>query len=379
MATKLKNLHLYKIDAVDDGANQRADIVLAKAKDTDINGPNQDEIGLFKRFLAWVKGEEVRKDATSFVQQLNATSLDEIMDETWDVCYALRDSIMSILGDVSMEAAEKQTAIAESVDQFATAVNGFAVKWTEGAKAGIKKGAKPELQMLEKDQKRLESMIEKSKEQKGDLEEMIKIDKSKMTADEKAFYESIVEKYAVSTDADKPVNKADTEEDMDPEEEEDEDAVDDGTAKTMKSKKETPSNTGTVDVYKSIIEGLKADIEKMKDAALTTELTAVAKKYEALGKPADEMVETLKKARAGGVYDEVIAAYDAALEAQEASGMFREIGKSREGGPLDENEAIQKAKTAAAELIKSNPNLTSAQALDQVLLNNPELMREFDQ
>ena len=379
MATKLKNLHLYKIDAVDDGANQRADIVLTKAKDVDTDKPNLDEFGLFKRFLAWVKGEEVRKDATSFVQQLNATSLDEIMDETWDVCYALRNSIMSILGDVSMEAAEKQTAIAESVDQFATAVNGFAVKWTTGTTAGIKKGVEPEIQMLESDQKRLESMIEKSKEQKGDQEEMIKIDKSKMTADEKAFYDSIVEKYAVNADADETVNKADSNANMDPEDEEDEDTVDDGVTKSMGSKKEAPANTDTVDVYKSIIEGLKADIEKMKDAALTTELTAVAKKYEALGKQTSEMVETLKKARAGGVYDEVIAAYDAALEAQEASGIFREIGKSREGGPLDENEAIQKAKTAAAELIKSNPNLTSAQALDQVLLNNPELLREFDQ
>ena len=373
MATKLKNLHLYKIDAVDDGANQRADIVLAKAKDADTDDPEQEEVGLFKRFLAWLKGEDVRKEATSFAEQLNTSSLDAIMDETWDVCYALRSSIQSILADVSMEAAAKQTALAESVDQFATAVNGFAVNWTTGKTAGIKKGAEPELQTLESDQKRLENMIEKSKEQKGELEEMRKIDKSKMTAEEKAAYEAMVEKYAVEVDETEDVAKGAA----DPDPEDDDDVVDDDVEKSKGSKPE--EKTGNEDVYKSIIAGLKGDIEKMKDEMLTRELESVAKKYEALGKKPEEIIDTLKKAKIAGVYDDIISAYDAALEAQNASGLFGEIGKSREGSDDGVDAAIKKAKAAAAELKKSNPGLTDAQALDQVLLNDPELMKEFDQ
>lgn len=376
MATKLKNLHLTKVDVVDEGANQHADIVLAKAKDADADDPDQEEVGLFKRFLAWLKGEQaeedVKKTATSFAQQLNSSSLEEIMDETWDVCYALRNSIQSILADVEMEAAAKQLALAESVDQFATAVNGFAVKWTTGKTAGIKKSAEPELPTLQNDCERLEKMIAKAKEQKGDLEEMRKIDKSKMTAEEKAAYEAMVEKYAVEVDEPEDVAKGAG--DPDPEED---DVVDDDVEKSKASKPE--EKTDSADVYKSIIAGLKGDIEKMKDEMLTKELEAVAKKYEALGKKQEEIIDTLKKAKKAGVYDDIISAYDAALEAQNASGLFGEIGKSREGSDDGDAAAVQKASAAVAELKKSNPGLTDAQALDQVLLNNPELMKEFDQ
>ena len=375
MATKLKNLHLYKIDAVDDGANQHADIVLAKAKDADADDPDQEEVGLFKRFLAWLKGEQaeedVKKTATSFAEQLNSSSLEEIMDETWDVCYALRNSIQSILADVEMEAAAKQLALAESVDQFATAVNGFAVKWTTGKTAGIKKSAEPELPTLQSDCERLEKMIAKAKEQKGDLEEMRKIDKSKMTAEEKAAYEAMVEKYAVEVDDPDDVNKS--KENPEP----DDDVVDDDVAKSAPMQTEQKSENEAV--LKSIIAGLQADMAKMKEDILVKELAVVAKKYEPLGKKPEEIIDTLKKAKESGVYDTIIAAYDSALEVQEASGLFNEIGKSREGSADGEAAAIQKAKAAVAELKKSNPGLTDEQALDQVLLNDPELMKEFDQ
>ena len=76
----------------------------------------------------------------------------------------------------------------------------------------------------------------------------------------------------------------------------------------------------------------------------------------------------------------MIAAYDSALSAQEASGIFGEIGKSRSGAQgSGEAEAIAKANAKVAELRKNNPNLTEAQALDQVLLNDAELRKEFDQ
>ena len=370
MATKLKNLHLTKVDVVDEGANQRADIALAKAKDAAADEPNQEEVGLFKRFLAWLKGEE----KTESVQKESSVPSQEIMDETWDVCYALRKSIQSILEDGNTDSSEKQTALAESVDQFATAVNGFAEKWTVGKAAGVKKSAETDLPTLENDYERLGNIITKAKEEKGEPEEMIKIDKSKMTAEEKAAYEAIVEKYAVQNDDPEDVTKANSE--VDPEDNKDE--IEDSVTKSVTEVKEVVKND-TADVYKSIIAGLKADIEKMKDDALTAEMTAVAKKYESLGKKTEDMVETLKKAKTAGVYDEVISAYDAALEAQEASGLFSEIGKSREGSEGGVSEAIAKARAAAAELKKSNPALTDAQALDQVLVNDPELLKEFDQ
>ena len=64
MATKLKGLEVGKVDFVDEGANQRADIKLLKGKNK-AEETSDPEIGLFKRFLNWISGE-VQKSATTF-------------------------------------------------------------------------------------------------------------------------------------------------------------------------------------------------------------------------------------------------------------------------------------------------------------------------
>ena len=50
--------------------------------------------------------------------------------------------------------------------------------------------------------KNLTDIIEKSNEdnEKGELEDMLKINKSKMTAEERAAYEELIKKYAVETE-----------------------------------------------------------------------------------------------------------------------------------------------------------------------------------
>lgn len=95
MATKLKGLEVGKVDFVDEGANQRADIKLLKGKNK-AEETSDPEIGLFKRFLNWISGE-VQKSATTFDEQINAVSMDAIRDEIWSVCYALQNSLNSIL------------------------------------------------------------------------------------------------------------------------------------------------------------------------------------------------------------------------------------------------------------------------------------------
>ena len=79
MATKLKGLEVGKVDFVDEGANQRADIKLLKGKNK-AEETSDPEIGLFKRFLNWISGE-VQKSATTFDEQINAVSMDAIRDE----------------------------------------------------------------------------------------------------------------------------------------------------------------------------------------------------------------------------------------------------------------------------------------------------------
>lgn len=85
MATKLEGLHIKKVDFVDQGANQMANIKIKKSKDgEEISNP---EVGLFKRFVNWITGElsksdsEITKSATTFNEQINAVSMDAIRDE----------------------------------------------------------------------------------------------------------------------------------------------------------------------------------------------------------------------------------------------------------------------------------------------------------
>ena len=94
MATKLEGLHIKKVDFVDQGANQMANIKIKKSKDgEEISNP---EVGLFKRFVNWITGElsksdsEITKSATTFNEQINAVSMDAIRDEIWSTCYALQ-------------------------------------------------------------------------------------------------------------------------------------------------------------------------------------------------------------------------------------------------------------------------------------------------
>lgn len=137
MATKLKGLEVGKVDFVDEGANQRADIKLLKGKNK-AEETSDPEIGLFKRFLNWISGE-VQKSATTFDEQINAVSMDAIRDEIWSVCYALQNSLNSILCDPELDSSGKQSAMDTSIEQFATAMKEYIPGWAGGTSAKIKK------------------------------------------------------------------------------------------------------------------------------------------------------------------------------------------------------------------------------------------------
>ena len=391
MANKLKNIHLTKVDFVDEGANQRADIKLTKRNDESDppETPEPDEFsqGLLSSIASavakFLKKGSVEKSATSFEEQINAASVEDISEEIWNVLYAFRSSLNSIIYDMDLDAEGKSSAMTESMTQFSEAMQSYIPKWCSGEKVDLKKTSEVpgenDLAVMKRDHESLGEAIQKAYETKGELEDMLKIDKSKMTPEERAAYDEIIKKFAVEVNEEVPeeVQKASTKK-ADPEE--DEVVEEEEKKKTKKSRSEVPETESDGEkLLKGVIADLRAEIESLKDSSLTKEIEAVAKKYEPLGKKQEELVDTLKKARKAGVYDDIIAAYDSALSAQEASGLFGEIGKSRSGDPGNgESEAIAKANIKVAELRKSNPNLTEAQALDQVLLNDPELRREFD-
>lgn len=78
------------------------------------------------------------------------------------------------------------------------------------------------------------------------------------------------------------------------------------------------------------------------------------------------------KAAGGTAYNDMIAVLDQAVVTVEKSGAFSEIGKSGHGGAAD-GSAWAEADAKAVELMKSRTGISKAQALDEVLMANPEL------
>lgn len=387
MATKLKGLEVGKVDFVDEGANQRADIKLLKGKNKAEETPDP-EIGLFKRFLNWISGE-VQKSATTFDEQINAVSMDAIRDEIWSVCYALQNSLNSILCDPELDSSGKQSAMDTSIEQFATAMKEYIPGWAGGTSAKIKKNLdapdETDLPMVMKAHSNLEEIIQKSVETKGELEDMIKIDKSRMSAEEKAAYDELIKKYAVETNEDPLEKKAPPKSDP----VEDPDIIDDGGAekKTDTKKSLTPpeQNAADDDIYKGlhplVREKLEA-LEKRAEEAEDRELYSVAKKYEILGEKPEELAKSLKalKSAGGTAYNDMIGILDRNVEMVNNSGVFGEIGKSFSGGTaaVKKSAAEGKIDTIAKGLIEKDPSMPYNMALAKAWEAHPELMAEYE-
>lgn len=387
MATKLKGLEVGKVDFVDEGANQRADIKLLKGKNK-AEETSDPEIGLFKRFLNWISGE-VQKSATTFDEQINAVSMDAIRDEIWSVCYALQNSLNSILCDPELDSSGKQSAMDTSIEQFATAMKEYIPGWAGGTSAKIKKNLdapdETDLPMVMKAHSNLEEIIQKSVETKGELEDMIKIDKSRMSAEEKAAYDELIKKYAVETNEDPLEKKAPPKSDP----VEDPDIIDDGGAekKTDTKKSLTPpeQNAADDDIYKGlhplVREKLEA-LEKRAEEAEDRELYSVAKKYEILGEKPEELAKSLKalKSAGGTAYNDMIGILDRNVEMVNNSGVFGEIGKSFSGGTatVKKSAAEGKIDAIAKGLIEKDPSMTYNMALAKAWGAHPELMAEYE-
>ena len=234
--------------------------------------------------------------------------------------YALDDSFESIL-ESDMGADDKKTMLRESLDQFCAAVDNMidgAAGNSPAIPPALDEGADPD--------------VDKARCKKG-----MNIDKSKLTAEEQATLDALLAKGAGSD----------------------------------------PSSAQDGDIYKGLHPAVKAELERLRkavDAQEDRELEAVAKKYEAIGKKPEELVPVLKSLKGTPAYDEMISVMDAAVDAVEKSALFTEIGKTGHGT----GDAMKQASEKAAEIMKADPGLTHAQALDKVFEMNPELAAQVE-
>lgn len=417
MAFKLKDLKITKVDFVEAGANPEANILLFKSKDGTpgaksteppaAKGGEKSESPVKKFFSAIAKAlgiaedehvgeaiEEIAKgyEAATFGEKMDEQKRRRVTSEIWDVCYALEESLCSIICDDDVPEDEKPGMMEQSLNEFAEAVKELIPTWAQGKTTNkIAKNEQPitplRLEMAKAAKEKLEAIIAKrednpdtdpedtsvkdrckkpkQKKSKGDVEDM-KIDKSKLTPEELAMLEAIEKKAGIP---DEPAN--------------DPNPAAPAATDVNKSAGQAGDNQNTgeeEDIYKGLHPAVKAELERLRkaaDQAEEKELTEIAKKYEIIGKKPEELVplfKSLKKA-GGNAYEQMIAILDASVEAVEKSGIFSEIGKKGNDGTIDAWAAIEKH---ADEIQKSMPNLTRAQAIDKACQLHPELVHEYE-
>ena len=405
MATKLKNLSVTSVDLVDQGANPDAHVRLFKRGDQGTE-TDKDE-GIIRKFLAWLrKGYEdatggdvdnpvgtVEKDASTFGENISRELMRAVTSEMFDCCYALSDSLCSIICDNSLDTAAKQSLMNQSLDEFSQTVRSAAAQWAAGKKlqdkpdgeaAGIQK-SKAQQEALEKllgkyDLGGAEPTGETQTAETGTIEKEVtdtmKIDKSKMTPEEQATLAEFEKKYGVADGTGADSGGA-------------EGTGDGGVAKGAEGGTEpqgqpaAPSGELHPEVqkaltdYQELMKRQTAEVEELKKSLEIERLTAVAKKYEVLGKKADELavkLYDLKKA-GGSVYDDYVTLLDENVTMLEKSGIFGEIGKNTQGSAgLEQAIGIK-----AAELAKSaTGGMNTTEAIIKAWEENPELAAQYD-
>lgn len=373
--TKLEDLEVKKIDAVDIGADQKANILIKKR-----GGAEEPKGNFFKRFFnafcdsLGVNSEDVRKsmedEATSFDDVMNEKKIYDVRDQIWNACNSLEQSIVSILLDKECE--DKQAAIAQSIDQFKAFSDDASKSWIKLERAATDKEDTVVADDFEiaKMQEIIEKScdpetINKEKETEVVKENNMAFDISNMTEEEKKEALKVLQADASKESAEKRFNSGAGE-----------DQIQEAVNKAMSNAMEDVTKN-----FSDMMAKIMEPIQKRAEEAEQKSLEEVAKKYELLGTKAEDLVPVLKsmKATSDEAYNNFIASMDNNLAVIQKSGLFEEIGKS--GGAHtgnDDTEGAAKMNAKVAEIKKSMPNLTDAQAQDIVMQNDPELRAMFD-
>ncbi len=427
--TKLKDLEVTEVSLVDAGANQHAHVALYKR-----NGGKPEEqpagqepgqapakSGLHKFFSAIGKALKLDQadidsavadieKADTFNDKMEERKLRRITDEIWDVCFALENSLCSIIRDE--EVTDKAALMNQSIDEFDVAIKGLVTSWGAGKTAQIVKTADAvSVEHMQETVDRLGGMIEKAtgKQQPPAAENPgqeggetppedngatttkksiggetdMKFNEANMTATDRMAFEELKKRYGIADGAEGAGAGAG--------------ATPEGVGKAAGTG--VVENPGAAaegaqgatgqqaagageDIYKGLHPAVAAELialRKQADAAQERELYSIAKKYEIIGKKPEELVPTLKslKAAGGTAYDDMIGVLDGAVAAVEKSGLFGEVGK-RGVGATGGTDAWSQIEKKAEEIRKNNANLSQAEAIDVACVQNPDLVHEYE-
>ena len=410
MAAKLKDLVVTSVDLVDQGANPDAHIRLFKHRGHDQDAEQAE--GVIRKFIAWLKkgyadasgtGTSVEKDvgnvekeAATFSDNVNREQLREITSEMFDCCYALSDSFCSIICDNTLDTDAKSSMIRQSLGEFSETIQAAAGQWAAGQKMSKPQNAGTGIQKSAVQQRMFEKLWEEY--QKGgealepqctgisntieqEVTDTMKIDKGRMTQEELATLAELEKKYGVA-DNDDPGSGtggpggagADS-------------AVQDGGVAKGAETQMPPIVPATDSLHPEVRKALadfqeltkrqNAEVEELKKSLELERLTVIAKKYEVLGKKADDLAAKLYELKkAGGtVYDDYVSLLDENVTTLEKSGLFGEIGRNTQGSAGIE----QAIGIKAAEVEKAAAGgMAAPDAIIKAWEENPELAAQYE-
>lgn len=381
--TKLEDLTVEKVDVVDVGADQQANILITKRDNT---GEEPFYKRFFRKFCSAMNldTEDVRKavEAEGFGEKMAQRQMDKVRDEIWNVCFALQDSLISILLDSDVE--DKTGRMEDSLEQFAEFAKNAVAQWSAGNTSNVVKEPAPAdsyavakmQEMIEKScgsgSKKQKPVIKEKPDnipEKKEDDEVLNVEK--MTPVEKTIYEDLKKRYGESSDT----SGGAFNEDLPGSETYD---VKDEVSKAV--------NAAMAEIQKSLsaqVSGILEPMRKRAEEMQEAELMEVAKKYEVTGIMPDKLVPILKSMKQASpeAYDNFIATMDANVEAIEKSGLFSEIGKSgHDSGEasMSSDQAWATIEKKASDLMVKEPDLTQAQAIDRVCQANPTLVHAYE-
>ncbi len=402
-ANRLCNSVITKVDLVDEGANQGAAIKLFKRRDDgqtlgDQKGGSQltfiEKIGkAFGEAMRSVFGDQVGADdiakaAVMFDQAQKQTKVTSLFDRNWwDYTAALRKSIESILTDDAVD--EKEAKVKQSLDEFSAALVGllFDTDFQEEIEKAGRKIAAERLSRMKDMHQSLAQIIAEAEAEDPDKPDdkgvnkgrgtaadpqttkeefdTMKIDKSKMTPEERAQFEALEKKYGAADEGGGAGPGAGAP----------------ATTQTAQTTQVNDAVTKALETANTTIEKLSKRLDEMQDSADMKEITAVAKKYEICGEKPEELAKTLQALKKSGnqaAYDAMIATLDKTATLVEKSGLFNELG-SNGNGAGSTGDAWGQIVAKAQEIRKSKPELSEPAAIDMACQQHPELVAEYEQ
>lgn len=341
--TKLKKMKLNSVDFVRRGANPAADITLCKSADYQDEPDDDNQSSFFKSIADGITN--VLKKA--FSEDYDTVDLAKAESDLTTFTDILGESFSSIMKDDSLNQDERIGMISKSLSEFNDTIGGYISSFDI-----LEKSDTQDTHVAEN-----QNFIEK-----GDVENMeIKlenVDKSLLSPEEAAQLDALIEK-ACKTEKGEP--KA-------------------GKVNPAAAQKEMGDDMDDDEMPPAVKKAL-AEVDEMKKSYEMNALTDVAKKYEVLGKKADEEAKILYDLKKSGEanYNAYISALDAQVEMKK--GLFEEIGKSGNYNysPVAKSEPETKVEEIAKGYMEKDPSLDYNTAVAKAWENNPQLMAAYDE